>query len=103
MPYNGAAKMYTDMIGGLVPLGFSVVSSAEPFIKSGQMKVLGVTDHGAFHSIYFFDPNGIRLELTAAIEAPGYLENAAAHAHAACAGAAPGGSCPDGRRASREE
>ncbi len=43
VPYNGAAKMYTDMIGGLVPLGFSVVSSAESFIKSGQMKVLGVT------------------------------------------------------------
>ena len=43
VPYNGAAKMYTDMIGGLVPLGFSVVSSAEPFIKAGQMKVLGVT------------------------------------------------------------
>lgn len=43
VPYNGAAKMYTDMIGGQVPLGFSVVSSAEAFIKSGQMKVLGVT------------------------------------------------------------
>jgi len=43
VPYNGAAKMYTDMIGGLVPLGFSVVSSAESFIKAGQMKVLGVT------------------------------------------------------------
>jgi glyoxylase I family protein len=27
--------------------------------------VLGVTDHHIFHSIYFFDPNGIRLELTA--------------------------------------
>ena len=25
--------------------------------------VLGVTDHGAFHSIYFFDPNGHRVEL----------------------------------------
>jgi glyoxylase I family protein len=26
--------------------------------------VVGVTDHGFVHSIYFFDPNGIRLELT---------------------------------------
>jgi tripartite-type tricarboxylate transporter receptor subunit TctC len=43
VPYNGAAKMYTDMLGGLVPVGFSVVSSAEGFIKAGQMKVLGVT------------------------------------------------------------
>jgi tripartite-type tricarboxylate transporter receptor subunit TctC len=43
VPYNGAAKMYTDIIGGVLPLGFSVVSSAEGFIKAGQMKVLGVT------------------------------------------------------------
>jgi hypothetical protein len=28
------------------------------------VEVLGVTDHGAFHSIYFFDPNGHRLELS---------------------------------------
>ena len=43
IPYNGAARMYTDIIGGVLPMGFSVVSSAEQFIKSGQMKVLGVT------------------------------------------------------------
>lgn len=43
VPYNGAAKMYTDMVGGVLPIGFSVVSSAEQFIKAGQMKVLGVT------------------------------------------------------------
>jgi catechol 2,3-dioxygenase-like lactoylglutathione lyase family enzyme len=27
------------------------------------VEVLGVTDHGAFHSIYCFDPNGHRIEL----------------------------------------
>lgn len=43
VPYNGAAKMYTDIAGGVLPMGFSVVSSAENFITSGQMKVLGVT------------------------------------------------------------
>jgi tripartite-type tricarboxylate transporter receptor subunit TctC len=43
VPYNGAAKMYTDIAGGVLPLGFSVVSSADAFIQSGQMKVLGVT------------------------------------------------------------
>ncbi|MDR7092619.1 Bug family tripartite tricarboxylate transporter substrate binding protein [Hydrogenophaga laconesensis] len=43
VPYNGAAKMYTDIAGGVLPMGFSVVSSAESFISSGQMKVLGVT------------------------------------------------------------
>ena len=25
--------------------------------------MLGVTDHGMFHSIYFFDPSGHRIEL----------------------------------------
>ena len=29
------------------------------------IEVLGVTDHRVFKSIYFFDPNGIRLELCA--------------------------------------
>ncbi|MEO5670474.1 MAG: tripartite tricarboxylate transporter substrate binding protein [Ramlibacter sp.] len=43
VPYNGAAKMYTDMVGGQIPLGFSILSSAENFIKAGQLKVLGVT------------------------------------------------------------
>jgi catechol 2,3-dioxygenase-like lactoylglutathione lyase family enzyme len=33
-------------------------------IKKG-IEVLGVTDHGVFKSIYFFDPNGHRLELSA--------------------------------------
>jgi tripartite-type tricarboxylate transporter receptor subunit TctC len=43
VPYNGAAKMYTDMVGGQIPLGFSILSSAENFVKAGQLKVLGVT------------------------------------------------------------
>ena len=34
-------------------------------LEANGVDVLGVTDHGAFHSIYFFDPNGHRLELTA--------------------------------------
>ncbi len=32
-------------------------------VEAQGVPVLGVTDHGAFHSIYFFDPNGHRLEL----------------------------------------
>jgi catechol 2,3-dioxygenase-like lactoylglutathione lyase family enzyme len=32
-------------------------------LESKGVQVLGVTDHGAFHSIYFFDPNGHRIEL----------------------------------------
>jgi len=32
-------------------------------LQANGVEVLGVTDHGAFHSIYFFDPNGHRVEL----------------------------------------
>ena len=31
------------------------------------MEVLGITDHHIFKSIYFFDPNGVRLELSAQV------------------------------------
>jgi glyoxylase I family protein len=34
-------------------------------IEAHGVEVLGVTDHRIFKSIYFFDPNGIRLELCA--------------------------------------
>src|SRR5215218_2248397 len=33
-------------------------------LEANGIEVLGVTDHHIVHSIYFFDPNGIRLELT---------------------------------------
>ena len=32
-------------------------------LEQSGVDVLGVTDHGAFHSIYMFDPNGLRVEL----------------------------------------
>jgi glyoxylase I family protein len=34
-------------------------------LEANGVEVLGITDHHIFHSIYFFDPNGVRLELTA--------------------------------------
>jgi len=32
-------------------------------LEASGVEVLGVTDHSVFHSIYFFDPNGHRIEL----------------------------------------
>lgn len=32
-------------------------------LEANGVEVLGVTDHSMFHSIYFFDPNGHRVEL----------------------------------------
>ncbi len=40
------------------------VESAMAELKEKGLDVLGVTNHGIIKSIYFFDPNGHRLELT---------------------------------------
>lgn len=36
---------------------------AKQHLEGNGIDVLGITDHGLFHSIYFFDPNGHRIEL----------------------------------------
>jgi glyoxylase I family protein len=46
------------------------------------IEVLGVTDHHIFKSIYFFDPNGIRLELCAQLASPEQMHKDQQHAHA---------------------
>lgn len=41
-----------------------VLERAKQKLESAGVDVLGITDHGFVRSIYFFDPNGVRLELT---------------------------------------
>jgi catechol 2,3-dioxygenase-like lactoylglutathione lyase family enzyme len=43
-------------------------------LEAAGVEVLGPKDHSIIQSIYFFDPNGIRLEMAARTEAPGELE-----------------------------
>ena len=38
--------------------------AAKARLEAAGIAVLGVTDHHIIHSIYFFDPNGLRVELT---------------------------------------
>ena len=44
---------------------YDALLAAKERIESAGLDVLGPTDHGIFQSIYFFDPNGHRLELVA--------------------------------------
>jgi glyoxylase I family protein len=44
---------------------YSELLAAKEHIESQGIEVLGPTNHGIFQSIYFFDPNGHRLELVA--------------------------------------
>lgn len=50
-----------------------------------NVQVTPLVDHGFVKSVYFFDPNGLRLEVTARTEPEGYLDQAANEAHTAFA------------------
>ena len=61
------------------------VEAMKSRLEANGISVVGVTDHGFVKSIYFFDPNGIRLELTAETATQDELEQYARTAHAALA------------------
>lgn len=46
------------------------LEAAKARLQAGGIDVIGVTDHTIFKSIYFFDPNGHRLELAANTATP---------------------------------
>jgi len=48
--------------------------AAKERLEAAGIEVLGPTNHTIFKSIYFFDPNGHRLELAANTAKPGMLE-----------------------------
>ncbi|MEJ7931664.1 VOC family protein [Ramlibacter sp. AN1015] len=64
------------------------VASAEDLLamkarlEAHGVDVVGITDHDGFiHSIYFFDPNGFRLELTVEVAEAAVVQGYAAQAH----------------------
>jgi glyoxylase I family protein len=62
----------------------AVQEQAKRRLEQAGVPVVGTTDHGFVKSIYFFDPNGIRLELTAPCGDPNYLSEARSAAHREC-------------------
>jgi catechol 2,3-dioxygenase-like lactoylglutathione lyase family enzyme len=56
--------------------------AAKARIEARGLEVVGPTDHGLFKSIYFFDPNGHRLELAVNTGTPEQLREAQAVASA---------------------
>lgn len=43
IPYTGSAQVSTDLVGGQIDLAFDQVPQLMPYIKSGQLRVLGYT------------------------------------------------------------
>lgn len=56
--------------------------AARDRLVAAGVEVLGPTDHHIIRSIYFFDPNGIRLELTVPTVPAAEMERLATQAHA---------------------
>ena len=48
----------------------TALQEAKRHVEACGLNVVGPTDHGIFQSIYFFDPSGNRLELTAVTTTP---------------------------------
>jgi len=68
-----------NTLGWVQHIAFELASmgellAAKEQIESKGVEVIGPTDHHIFKSIYFFDPNGHRLELAANVDRPGALE-----------------------------
>jgi glyoxylase I family protein len=54
-------------------------------LQAEGIEVLGITDHHIFKSIYFFDPNGVRLELTAQLADDAHMQKESTTVHATLA------------------
>ena len=51
-------------------------------LEAHGIEVIGVTDHGFVNSIYFFDPNGFRVELTCWMVGADHMQEEERQAHA---------------------
>jgi tripartite-type tricarboxylate transporter receptor subunit TctC len=43
VPYPGSGQLLTDVISGEVPVAFTLLGAAQPFLKSGQLKAIAIT------------------------------------------------------------
>ncbi len=50
-------------------------------LNAHGVETTDVVDHDFINSVYFFDPNGLRIEVTARVEKPGQLDQMRAEAH----------------------
>lgn len=61
------------------------LQTAKDRLEAAGVEILGITDHEIIRSIYFFDPNGLRLELTTRIASDEEMAEAEKDAHSALA------------------
>ena len=59
----------------------AALEAAQDRLHREGVETVGIVDHGWFDSIYFWDPNGIRLELVSVTASERRLDHMAAAAH----------------------
>jgi catechol-2,3-dioxygenase len=60
----------------------AALRAAKARLEAAGVEVLGITDHHIIESIYFFDPNGLRVELTTPTVPQAEMDAHALHARA---------------------
>jgi len=51
VPYKGGPSVITDLIGGEIQVGFSILATAAPFLASGKIRVIAVNGAKRYHVI----------------------------------------------------
>jgi tripartite-type tricarboxylate transporter receptor subunit TctC len=51
VPYKGGPPVITDLIGGEIQVGFSILATASPYIASGKIRLLAVNGAERYHVI----------------------------------------------------
>jgi tripartite-type tricarboxylate transporter receptor subunit TctC len=51
VPYRGGPAVLTDLVGGEIQVGFSVLGTVAPFIASGKVRLLAVNGTKRYHTI----------------------------------------------------
>jgi tripartite-type tricarboxylate transporter receptor subunit TctC len=62
VPYKGAGPAITDVVAGQIPLTFTSMATAAPFVKAGRLRILGVTSGkrlAAFPDVPTFEESGV--------------------------------------------
>ncbi|MNL45884.1 Glyoxalase/Bleomycin resistance protein/Dioxygenase superfamily protein [compost metagenome] len=75
------AKVTEDMPSWLHHFAMEVntvdeILTIKQHLEGAGVEVVGVTDHGFIQSIYFFDPNGLRLEVTTRVKPKDFMDAA---------------------------
>ncbi len=51
VPYKGGGQVLTDLVGGQIPMAFTILATALPHVKAGKMKIMAVVNDRRYHTI----------------------------------------------------